>query len=87
MPADRILYWDKFSRPEVTIKSGVMTGRWWFDEKKAERLATTISEGGSLLAVEEGVEPVPMTNWRSLLLLLLLVTGIWSMARYLRGRS
>lgn len=87
IPADRILYWDKFSRPEVTIKSGVMTSRWWFDQEKATRLAATISQGGGELVASEGGEPPAVANWRSLLLLLLLVTGIWSMARYLRRRG
>ncbi len=35
---DRILYWDKFSRPEVTPRSGTSTSLWWFDPVKAERL-------------------------------------------------
>jgi microcin C transport system substrate-binding protein len=35
---DRILYWDKFSRPEVTPDSGTSTSLWWFDPEKAERL-------------------------------------------------
>ncbi|MEJ1356427.1 MAG: extracellular solute-binding protein [Candidatus Sedimenticola sp. (ex Thyasira tokunagai)] len=87
IPADRILYWDKFSRPKVTIKSGVMPGRWWFDEAKAKRLTTVVSEGGALSAVEEESAPKPTTHWRRLLLLMLLVAGIWSMARYLRRRS
>ncbi len=38
LPADRILYWDKFSRPGIAVKSGVMTSRWWFDEAKAQAL-------------------------------------------------
>ncbi len=35
---DRILYWDKFSRPDVTPDSGTSTSLWWFDPEKAERL-------------------------------------------------
>ncbi len=87
MPADRILYWDKFSRPEVSIKSGVMTGRWWYDEEKAERLTTVMSDGSSLSTAGEVTELQPTTHWRRLLLLMLLVFGIWSMARYLRRRD
>lgn len=37
--ADRILYWDKFSRPEVTPLQGTSTSYWWYDEEKAARLA------------------------------------------------
>ena len=36
---DRTLYWDKFSRPEVTPKNGTDTSYWWFDEVKAAALA------------------------------------------------
>jgi microcin C transport system substrate-binding protein len=36
--ADRILYWDKFSRPSAPIRSGVMTMRWWYDPLKAAAL-------------------------------------------------
>ncbi|VFM96625.1 MAG: microcin C transport system substrate-binding protein [Candidatus Kentron sp. G] len=28
--ADRILYWDKFSRPENTAPSGISLHRWWY---------------------------------------------------------
>ncbi len=34
----RILYWDKFSRPEKPAKFGTSTGLWWFDPEKAARL-------------------------------------------------
>ena len=35
---DRILYWDKFSRPEVTPHRGTGIDYWWFDEAKARAL-------------------------------------------------
>ncbi len=34
----RILYWDKFSRPEITSKNGTSINYWWFDTAKAQRL-------------------------------------------------
>ena len=34
----RILYWDKFSRPQVTPRTGTSISYWWFDEAKAARL-------------------------------------------------
>ncbi len=37
----RILYWDKFSRPEATAKFGTATNLWWFDTQKAARLEAT----------------------------------------------
>ena len=36
---DRVLYWDKFSRPTTPARSGVYLSRWWYDEDKAARLA------------------------------------------------
>ncbi len=37
--SDRLLYWDKFSRPDIPTRSGAMIARWWFDEEKAATLA------------------------------------------------
>ncbi len=34
----RILYWDKFSRPERPARFGTSTDFWWFDPAKAARL-------------------------------------------------
>lgn len=36
--AQRILYWDKFGRPEITPYHGVVVNSWWYDEAKAKRL-------------------------------------------------
>jgi microcin C transport system substrate-binding protein len=36
--ADRVLFWDKFSRPAVPVKVGVLTDRWWYDEARARAL-------------------------------------------------
>ena len=35
---NRLLYWDKFSRPEIPVMQGVTTTRWWYDEQKAQQL-------------------------------------------------
>ena len=63
LSADRLLYWDKFSRPEVTPKNGTSISYWWYDEAKAAALeergireevvtegsdASTRGEGGGL---------------------------------------
>lgn len=87
IPADRILYWDKFNRPQMEIKSGVMIGRWWFDNEKAERLAERVAGDDSRAQTAEEPGSLALRNWRGLLLLVLLIVGIWSMARYLRARS
>jgi microcin C transport system substrate-binding protein len=35
---DRVLSWNKFSRPSVTPDQGTSTDYWWFDENKSRRL-------------------------------------------------
>ncbi len=37
-PFDRILYWDKFGRPDVIPLHGVSTDYWWVDQEKAASL-------------------------------------------------
>jgi hypothetical protein len=39
LSADRVLYWDKFSYPAVSPKTGALLSTWWFDAEKAARLA------------------------------------------------
>ena len=41
--SDRILYWDKFSRPDIPVKAGVVVSRWWYDEAKASALEAKLS--------------------------------------------
>ncbi len=41
--SDRILYWDKFSRPDTPTKSGVLISRWWYDNDKADALAAALA--------------------------------------------
>jgi microcin C transport system substrate-binding protein len=40
---DRILYWDKYSRPSFVPDRGTSTSYWWFDEAKAARLEQRLS--------------------------------------------
>ena len=39
IPYDRLAYWDKFGRPEVTPAQGVQFDSWWVDPDKAASLA------------------------------------------------
>ena len=41
--SDRILYWDKFSRPDMPTIVGAYTPRWWYDEEKAQQLEQNMS--------------------------------------------
>ena len=36
---DRLLYWNKFSRPSVTPDGGTSLSYWWYDAAKAKQLA------------------------------------------------
>src|SRR5512132_250570 len=46
LSADRVLYWDKFTFPQVSPKRGVQFDTWWFDEQKALALAVAMSGAG-----------------------------------------
>ena len=35
---DRVLSWNKFSRPKTVLPYGFSTSRWWYDEAKAQAL-------------------------------------------------
>jgi len=47
--SDRVLYWDKFSRPSRPVRDGVMVQRWWFDADRAARLEHAKNTDASLL--------------------------------------
>jgi len=38
IPYDRVLYWDKFARPEIIPTRGVSLFTWWVDPEKAQAL-------------------------------------------------
>lgn len=38
-PYDRLVYWNKFSQPEITPMRGAQVGTWWYDQAKATKLA------------------------------------------------
>ena len=50
--ADRVLYWDKFSRPSTLTRTGVMVSRWWYDEEKAMALEQAKQTDVSLTTIE-----------------------------------
>ena len=39
IPYDRLIYWNKFSHPDVMPMRGAQIGAWWYDEAKAAKLA------------------------------------------------
>ncbi len=88
LAADRILYWDKFSKPDIPLKTGVMTSRWWFDSQKEEDLAKRMGfiDSGSSANSEHDEVTSNSGNLRWALLALLLAAGVWSIVRFLRRR-
>jgi len=43
---DRLIFWDRFGRPEITPSRGVTIDTWWYDEAKAARLSAARGGGG-----------------------------------------
>ncbi|HEY9080603.1 extracellular solute-binding protein [Magnetovibrio sp.] len=39
IPYDRLIYWNKFTRPDIVPMQGTQIGTWWYDEAKAAKLA------------------------------------------------
>ncbi len=75
--ADRVLYWDKFSRPPVPVKVGVMVNRWWYDTVKATNLAARRA-GDPGLGKSTGSTPKTSTRpWWGLLFVLLAGGWLW----------
>ncbi len=36
--ADRLIYWDRFGKPDISPSRGVAIGTWWYDVEKSSRL-------------------------------------------------
>ena len=70
--ADRVLYWDRYSRPDVPVKNGVATGLWWFDQNKSDALDSAMANTD--LTGESSSETSP--GWGTTLLWLLLGTVV-----------
>ncbi len=41
---DRVLYWNKFSRPATNLPYGYSISRWWYDAAKTKKLEAGISQ-------------------------------------------
>jgi microcin C transport system substrate-binding protein len=91
LPADRILWWKKFDRPEVPLRNGVNISRWWIDDRLAERLAQA-RESGEVTLRDEGASTRDSKSkrtdrprgWRLGLLVIVLLVGGYIMKRKLK---
>ncbi|MEE9446443.1 MAG: extracellular solute-binding protein, partial [Arenicellales bacterium] len=77
LAADRVLYWDKFGRPDAPLKDGVDWSRWWFDEAKVTTLKAALEGQDAVLDNEDNQ---PKRPWW--LLLGVLVLGGWMLKKY-----
>ena len=52
IPYDRIVYWNKFSRPKINPSQSIIINNilewWWFDESKATTLKKARASGSAL---------------------------------------
>jgi microcin C transport system substrate-binding protein len=53
----RLLFWDKFSRPDTPSRRGTSVNWWWFDPVKAARLEERDLEGQAVSEVETSRRP------------------------------
>jgi microcin C transport system substrate-binding protein len=80
---DRVLYWNKFSRPEVTPILGTSSNFWWFDEAKAAALAAARSNFSAELPDTGGGGDRGIVT--SLLIVALLLAAFLGLRRLRRG--
>ena len=76
----RLLYWDKFSRPEQTPKFGTSWSFWWFDQAKADRLQRR-------LASEQPISQAPPQEGHGLGLALAALAGLLLVGAFLFRRA
>ncbi len=86
LPANRILWWDKFARPDVALRNGVDISRWWVDEEKARRLLLARENGEITQSLTETGKSTP-AGWKLGLLAVVLLLGIMLMRKSMRGRK
>ena len=92
LPADRILWWDKFQRPEIPLRNGVNTNRWWFDEDKGNRLSQARANGEITQTSEQSTPQSGVENsnrprgWKLFVLIMLLLVGGYSIRHAMKKK-
>ena len=85
LPMQRILYWDKFSRPDVTPRTGTSTSYWWFDEVKAAQLDKSRNEQAQEQEQGENGEKASSLDV-TLVFLAIVIAAIIFAVRHIRNR-
>ena len=86
LPADRILWWNRFDRPDIPLRNGVNLSRWWVDEARAERLSEARENGLTQTPQGDADSPGRPTGWKLVLLGMLLTAGFILMRNALGAR-
>jgi microcin C transport system substrate-binding protein len=81
--SQRLLYWDKFSRPETTTKNGTSIDYWWFDQAKAARLDA--ARGGAAAPMEATESTTPGFGTTLVVTASLILLGYFVFRRVMRG--
>ena len=90
LPADRILWWNKYNRPQIPLRNGVNISRWWLDDERSARLAQARDSGqitqrnssGGDTAARSGSGP---SGWKLGLLAVILVVGGLAIKRAMKS--
>jgi microcin C transport system substrate-binding protein len=82
---DRILYWNKFSRPGITPKNGTSTDYWWYDEDRAAKLEEARRVAGPLNG--SGAADTPGVGATALTAIALLFVGWMVFRKVMRSQA
>ena len=82
----RVLYWDKFSRPTLTPRNGTSINYWWWDEVKATRLEQQKNEQPQSIDGEADAKPDEGIALGGLAIIGLAIIGIFGVIVIRRKR-
>jgi len=87
LQADRVLHWNKFSRPTVPVKEGLLTQLWWYDSDKADALKIAMSENTGKTSSDSDSRQTPGWGTTIVAILLSLLALWWILRRLLVRRT
>ena len=81
-----MLYWDKYARPAMPVKTGVSTTLWWYDAERAAALERVIDDLDTTADTPARDDPPgwgPTLTW----ILAGIIILYWLMRRALRAKD